>query len=562
MIDVPADHHSFAAVQTLAVKGAPISLDSLEFEPETSSRPTRGGIGAATASLGERAPTEPRGSSSSSTLARSTFGHDGRRPLRPLGASRPRHRRRRGDRWGDSAALAAAGARVALLGPLGDGRADGSVDRRNRDSRRPLRAGRSGTRLFRAVAALGGIDILVASHGTIASMLSFQGGLLAAAHATSRGVAQLTKALANEWAPLGVNVNAIASSTLPAARGSQSNPEVQCPTSFLSRSPRMPTEARSVLPDETPRRRRASTPVRWGAATHDFAEGVHRPLTITVLALQASPDDPVRLIAAVDIAMLGDLGDRSDSERILAPVREALGLTDGRLLVNCSHTHSSPWAATSRSNMPGGHLIGPYLDQLGQALLEAGIEAAANVSPATLTWATGACDLAGEPRSHRPGPGRGSRHLRLQPRWSCRRHPRSRAGDARRGRQHDGNTYQLRLPSDDPRVGQQADLTGLHRGDARASWSNTRPALSACSSTEPPAGGRPTSTSATPRWPTDTGAALASPRSLLSRECCHPARLCGTREWPNPARHSPSGCRPRSRRRRYWPARASRCQCR
>ena len=35
MIDVPADHHSFAAVQTLAVKGAPISLDSLEFEPET-----------------------------------------------------------------------------------------------------------------------------------------------------------------------------------------------------------------------------------------------------------------------------------------------------------------------------------------------------------------------------------------------------------------------------------------------------------------------------------------------------------------------------------------------
>ena len=132
----------------------------------------------------------------------------------------------------------------------------------------------------------------------------------------------------------------------------------------------------------------------WGAATHDFAEGVHRPLTITVLALQASPDDPVRLIAAVDIAMLGDLGDRSDSERILAPVREALGLTDGRLLVNCSHTHSSPWAATSRSNMPGGHLIGPYLDQLGQALLEAGIEAAANVSPATLTWATGACDLA------------------------------------------------------------------------------------------------------------------------------------------------------------------------
>jgi 2-deoxy-D-gluconate 3-dehydrogenase len=45
----------------------------------------------------------------------------------------------------------------------------------------------------------------------IASMLSFGGGLRAAAYAASKGgVAQITKALANEWASKGVNVNAIA----------------------------------------------------------------------------------------------------------------------------------------------------------------------------------------------------------------------------------------------------------------------------------------------------------------------------------------------------------------
>lgn len=45
----------------------------------------------------------------------------------------------------------------------------------------------------------------------IASLLSFQGGVFVAAYAASKGgVAQLTKALANEWAPQGVNVNAIA----------------------------------------------------------------------------------------------------------------------------------------------------------------------------------------------------------------------------------------------------------------------------------------------------------------------------------------------------------------
>jgi 2-deoxy-D-gluconate 3-dehydrogenase len=45
----------------------------------------------------------------------------------------------------------------------------------------------------------------------IASMLSFQGGVTVPGYAASKGgVAQLTKALANEWARHGVNVNAVA----------------------------------------------------------------------------------------------------------------------------------------------------------------------------------------------------------------------------------------------------------------------------------------------------------------------------------------------------------------
>jgi 2-deoxy-D-gluconate 3-dehydrogenase len=44
----------------------------------------------------------------------------------------------------------------------------------------------------------------------IASLLAFQGGILVPAYAAAKGaVAQLTKALANEWAPRGINVNAI-----------------------------------------------------------------------------------------------------------------------------------------------------------------------------------------------------------------------------------------------------------------------------------------------------------------------------------------------------------------
>lgn len=45
----------------------------------------------------------------------------------------------------------------------------------------------------------------------VASLLSFQGGITVPAYAASKGaVAQLTKALCNEWAGRGVNVNAVA----------------------------------------------------------------------------------------------------------------------------------------------------------------------------------------------------------------------------------------------------------------------------------------------------------------------------------------------------------------
>jgi 2-dehydro-3-deoxy-D-gluconate 5-dehydrogenase len=156
-----------------------------------------------------------------------------------------------------SEALAGAGARVAILGRSeavdeAAARVGGTAVHADLSDREALRGG-----FEEAVESLGGLDILVTSHGTleagpaletsmerwdatievnlssvfelcrlagalmvprgagkivtIASMLSFQGGFRAAAYTASKGgVAQLTKALATEWAAHGVNVNAIA----------------------------------------------------------------------------------------------------------------------------------------------------------------------------------------------------------------------------------------------------------------------------------------------------------------------------------------------------------------
>ena len=61
---------------------------------------------------------------------------------------------------------------------------------------------------------LAGRNMIARGHGkiiNIASLLSFQGGITVPAYAAAKGgVAQLTKALANEWAGKGINVNAIA----------------------------------------------------------------------------------------------------------------------------------------------------------------------------------------------------------------------------------------------------------------------------------------------------------------------------------------------------------------
>lgn len=62
---------------------------------------------------------------------------------------------------------------------------------------------------------LAGKDMIDSGRGgkivNIASLLSFQGGITVPAYAASKGgVAQLTKALANEWAKYRINVNAIA----------------------------------------------------------------------------------------------------------------------------------------------------------------------------------------------------------------------------------------------------------------------------------------------------------------------------------------------------------------
>jgi hypothetical protein len=130
----------------------------------------------------------------------------------------------------------------------------------------------------------------------------------------------------------------------------------------------------------------------WGAAQHDRATAVHRPLLATLLWLEPADDprDDAQLIVAMDHCIL----DGVEMERIRAAVCRAVPLTPERVQVTLSHTHGSGWMSRTRAHLPGGELIGPYLDGLAGQIAGLAREAAGRAQFATIVYGQGRCALA------------------------------------------------------------------------------------------------------------------------------------------------------------------------
>jgi hypothetical protein len=130
----------------------------------------------------------------------------------------------------------------------------------------------------------------------------------------------------------------------------------------------------------------------WGAATHDVAEGVHRPLTATAAVFSAlAGDGPTLALVALDV---GWFPYAPDGLAVRTAVRERAGLGEAEVLIQLSHTHAGANTNSRLEGREGTELLRPYLERLAAEVSDAVAEAKAGATEAFVTYGQGRCGLA------------------------------------------------------------------------------------------------------------------------------------------------------------------------
>jgi hypothetical protein len=158
----------------------------------------------------------------------------------------------------------------------------------------------------------------------------------------------------------------------------------------------------------------------WGAAKHERATGVHRPLRATVAMFEADSPAPLngeragvggekvcsasslqrretehwpeqrQILLALDHCVLGAV----EHEQLVARVAQASGQPKETILVVFSHTHGAGLMGLERASLPGGDLIPGYLQLIARRAAELVSECVRRLAPVGMVYGEGRCNLA------------------------------------------------------------------------------------------------------------------------------------------------------------------------
>jgi hypothetical protein len=109
-----------------------------------------------------------------------------------------------------------------------------------------------------------------------------------------------------------------------------------------------------------------------------------------VLESQDAASSGRQVIVAIDHCLLR----ANDMAQLHSAVCRSTRIAEHELHIAFSHTHGAGLMDRSRAALPGGELIGPYLDRLAELIGEAIEEAVGKLQSATILYGEGHCELA------------------------------------------------------------------------------------------------------------------------------------------------------------------------
>jgi hypothetical protein len=129
----------------------------------------------------------------------------------------------------------------------------------------------------------------------------------------------------------------------------------------------------------------------WGAAKHDVASAIHRPLTLTAMTLEAGAGGPRLVLLDADLGWWGSIQTHRDFQNRL---HQALGVNSGHLIFALSHTHSGPPIMDVDESLPGSDLHRTWMKELFDKSVRTVQHAMESRFAGAIEWHTGRCSLA------------------------------------------------------------------------------------------------------------------------------------------------------------------------
>jgi len=129
----------------------------------------------------------------------------------------------------------------------------------------------------------------------------------------------------------------------------------------------------------------------WGAAKHDVARSVHRPLTLTALSLLTTEGGQPLILIEADLGWWKSLQTFQDFQKRL---HQSLSLDAANLIFALSHTHSAPPLMDADTALAGSDIHRQWMSELFDATVRTARQALESEFPGTIEWHAGRCNLA------------------------------------------------------------------------------------------------------------------------------------------------------------------------